>query len=60
MTPDEIALWKAERAKRPLAERLADVAGHRIEPTQAESGEREPSAEVGFADVQKMRESGKS
>jgi len=59
VTPDEIKRWKAERAKRPLAERLADVAGHRVETTQADSGERE-QAQVSFADIQKMRESGKS
>jgi hypothetical protein len=61
MTPDEIAKWKAERAKRPLAERLADVAGHRVEAaTQADSSEREPNAEVSFADVQRMREPSKT
>jgi hypothetical protein len=41
MTPDEIAQWKAEQQKRPLAERLGDVAGHRVEADA-------PSAEVGW------------
>jgi hypothetical protein len=59
VTPDEIKRWKAERAKRPLAERLADVAGHRVETTQANSGERE-QAQVSFADVQRMREPSQS
>jgi hypothetical protein len=38
MTPDEIKNWKAEQAKRPLAERLSEIPGHHTEakPTQAE------------------------
>lgn len=50
MTPDEISAWKAEQTKRPLAERLADVAGHRIETPQVESSSPElTQAEVGYA-----------
>lgn len=44
MTPDEIKNWKAEQAKRPLAERLAEIPGYQTESSKPEQAQ----AEVGF------------
>jgi len=49
MTPDEISAWKAERAKRPLAQRLADVPGHQVEANLSLPEPTQVGAEIGYA-----------
>lgn len=53
MTKDEIRNWKAEQAKRPLAERLSEIPGHQPEVT---SSQPEAKAEVGYDEVKRMQE----
>ncbi len=58
MTPAEIAQWKAEQKKKPLAQRLAEIPGHRPEaaPAQIRTSPPGPSATVGFEDAKQLQQ----
>jgi hypothetical protein len=54
MTRDEIAVWKAEQRKRPLAERLSEIPGHQPEVT---SSQPEAKAEASYDEAKKLQQS---
>ncbi len=58
MTPDEIQNWKAQQNRRPLAVRLSDVAGHRVEsqPEQAQVSATPAQAEVTWQAAQELNQ----
>jgi hypothetical protein len=58
MTPSEIAQWKAEQQKRPLAERLSEIPGHQAEakPTQVASSQPVAKAEASYEDAKQLQQ----
>jgi hypothetical protein len=58
MTPAEIAQWKSEQAKKPLAEKLATIPGHQSEakPTQVASSQPSAKAEASYEDAKKLQQ----
>ena len=53
MTPAEIAQWKAQQSKRPLADRLAEIPGHEVEVA---SSQPEDKAEASYEEAKKLQQ----
>jgi hypothetical protein len=57
MTRDEIAAWKAQQSKRPLAERLSEIPGYaEVASRQPKAKAEAPQAQAGYDEAKKLQQ----